>query len=51
MTVCTVRAANTGGISEAILWTPVRDGRNACAPWPLTPKVVAFSATMARKAA
>ena len=24
----TVRAANTGGISEAILWTPVRDGNN-----------------------
>jgi len=50
MTVCTVRAANTV-TTNAPRGTPVRDGRNACAPWPLTPKVVAFSATMARKAA
>ncbi|MBA4379204.1 MAG: hypothetical protein C0393_00675 [Anaerolinea sp.] len=28
----TVRAANTGGISEAILWTPVRDGNECSAP-------------------
>ena len=27
----TVRAANNGGISEAILWTPVRDGSEATA--------------------
>ena len=27
LTQDTVRAANTGGISGAILWTPVRDGR------------------------
>jgi len=35
----TVRAANNGGISEAILWTPVRDGKLSTSDWLVFPSI------------